>query len=386
MASKKNRTGKSNRKSPKSTGSLRARVASRVGARLSGLRPWLASHRLLSIVFGVLLLFGASLTGGYWLAQRLDSRASDATVRETLEAMKRSAGSNAAGPTQPQPKYNSIDEIPGLPRYTEFEAGQRVPTHEEKPRARPPQVASAAGVQWAWRRNAVPFADLNSRPLIAIVIDDVGLDRPRSRRAWELPGPLTMAFLPYAKELKDQLKAARAAGKEIMLHLPMEPTGRADPGPGALLVSMSDNEIGRRTAAALDGMEGYVGVNNHMGSRFTTFKPGMQTVLQQVRSRGLLFLDSRTTAQTVGEQIALEAGVPTLPRNVFLDDEETLAAVKRKLAETEGVARRLGYAVAIGHPHDVTIQALAEWLPTLQAKGFVLAPITAVLRKRNSWD
>lgn len=381
MASKKNRTGKSNRRSPKSTGSLRTRVA----ARFVVLRQWFASHRALSIVVGVLLLFGGSLTGGYWLAQRLDSRASDAMVRETLQDMKRSAGANA-GPAQPEPKYNSIDEIPGLPQYTEFEAGQRVPTHEEKPRTRPPQVASAAGAQWAWRRNAIPLADLNSRPLIAIVIDDVGLDRPRSKRAWELPGPLTMSFLPYSKELKEQVKAARAAGKEIMLHLPMEPAGRADPGPGALLVSMPDNEIGRRTAAALDGMEGYVGVNNHMGSRFTTFKPGMQTVLQQVRARGLLFLDSRTTAQTVGEQIALENGVPTLPRNVFLDDEETLAAVKRKLAETEEVARRLGYAVAIGHPHDVTIQALAEWLPTLQAKGFVLAPITAVLRKRNGWD
>ena len=171
-----------------------------------------------------------------------------------------------------------------------------------------------------------------------------------------------------------------------MLHLPMEPTGRADPGPGALLVSMSDNDIGRRTAAALDAMEGYVGVNNHMGSRFTAFKPGMQTALQQIRARGLLFLDSRTTAQTVGEQIALEVGVPTLPRNVFLDDEETLASVRRKLVETEEVARRQGYAVAIGHPHDVTLQALAEWLPTLQAKGLALAPITAVLRKRNSWD
>lgn len=378
MASRKNRTGKSNRRSPKTADSLRARV----GAWFGAVRQWFASHRAASIVVGVLVLFGASLSGGYWLAQRLDSKASDAMVRETLQDMKRSA----SAPAQPEPKYNSIDEIPGLPRYTEFDPGQRVPTHEEKPRTRPPQAASAAGVQWAWRRNAIPFADLNSRPLIAIVIDDVGLDRPRSKRAWDLPGPLTMSFLPYAKDLREQVKAARANGKEIMLHLPMEPAGRADPGPGALLVSMPDNEIGRRTAAALDGMEGHVGVNNHMGSRFTTFKPGMQTVLQQIRARGLLFLDSRTTAQTVGEQIALDAGVPTLPRNVFLDDEETLVAVKRKLAETEEVARRLGYAVAIGHPHDVTIQALAEWLPTLQAKGFALAPITAVLRKRNGWD
>lgn len=354
--------------------------------RLRVAGAWIGRHRWWAAIVAILLMFGGSLFGGYWLAQRLDSRASEATVRDTLQDMKRTADSGAQ-PSQPQPKYASIDEIPGLPRYTELDPGQRVPTHEEKPRRAPPQVAAAANsAQAAWRRNAIPFADLNSRPLVAIVIDDVGLDRPRSKRAWELPGPLTMSFLPYSKDLREQIKAARAYGKEIMLHLPMEPSGRADPGPGALLVSMSDNDIGRRTAAAPDAMEGYVGVNNHMGSRFTTFKPGMQTALQQIRARGLLFLDSRTTAQTVGEQIALEIGVPTLPRNVFLDDEETLASVKRKLAETEEVARRQGYVVAIGHPHEVTLQALAEWLPTLQAKGFALAPITAVLRKRDGWD
>jgi polysaccharide deacetylase 2 family uncharacterized protein YibQ len=327
-----------------------------------------------------LLLFGASLAGGYWLAQRLDSRATDVQVRDTLEDMRRSA--TAAPP--PDPKYASIDEI--LPKYTELEPGQRVPTHEEKPRSRAPQVAAASGPQPAWRRNAVPFADLNSRPLVAIVIDDVGLDRARSRRAWELPGPLTMSFLPYAKDLREQASAARARGKEIMLHLPMEPAGRGDPGPGALLVSMTDNEIGRRSAAAMDGYDGYVGVNNHMGSRFTTFKPGMQTVLQQAKARGLMFLDSRTTAQTIGDQLAQELGVASMSRNVFLDDEESVAAVRRKLAETEDLARRQGYVVAIGHPHEATLQALAEWLPTLQAKGLVLAPASAVLRKRNGWD
>lgn len=383
MASRKNRSRKSNRKSPKSPDSLRTRV----GARLSHALAWIGGHRWLAAIVVVVALFGGSLSGGYWLAQRLDTRASEATVRDTLQDMKRTADSGAQPAPPAQPKYASIDEIPGLPRYTELDPGQRVPTHEERPRKAPPQVAAGANSQQAaWRRNAIPFADLNSRPLVAIVIDDVGLDRPRSKRAWELPGPLIMSFLPYSKDLREQIKAARAHGKEIMLHLPMEPAGRADPGPGALLVSMSDNDIGRRTAAALDAMEGYVGVNNHMGSRFTTFKPGMQTALQQIRARGLLFLDSRTTAQTVGEQIALEVGVPTLPRNVFLDDEETLASVKRKLVETEEVARRQGYVVAIGHPHEATLQALAEWLPTLQAKGFALAPISAVLRKRNGWD
>ncbi len=171
-----------------------------------------------------------------------------------------------------------------------------------------------------------------------------------------------------------------------MLHLPMEPTGRNDPGPGALLVSMSDAEIRQRTAAALDSFDGFAGVNNHMGSRFTAFRPGMETALRQMKPRGLMFLDSRTTAQSVGDQTAQELGVPAIVRHVFLDDDESVEAVRRKLAEAEAVARRQGFVVAIGHPHEATLQALAEWLPTVHGKGLALAPATAVLRKRNGWD
>ena len=171
-----------------------------------------------------------------------------------------------------------------------------------------------------------------------------------------------------------------------MLHLPMEPNGRSDPGPNALLVSLSDGELRQRTKAALDSFEGYAGVNNHMGSRFTAFRPGMETVLRQFRARGLMFLDSRTTPQSVGDQMAQEMGLPSIVRHVFLDDDESLDAVRRKLAETEAVARRQGFVVAIGHPHEATLQALAEWLPSLQSKDLALAPATAVLRKRNGWD
>ena len=123
-----------------------------------------------------------------------------------------------------------------------------------------------------------------------------------------------------------------------------------------------------------------------MGSRFTAFRPGMETVLRQLKGRGLMFLDSRTSAQSVGDQLAQEMGVPSIARHVFLDDEETLDSVRRKLAETESIARRQGFVVVIGHPHEVTLQALGEWLPGLQGKGLALAPSTAVLRKRNGWD
>jgi polysaccharide deacetylase 2 family uncharacterized protein YibQ len=373
MASRKNRSRNSNRKSPKAGAGWRDRLA----WRWRGLVDWVERHRWPSIAIGFVVLFFASIGGGYWVANKLDALDRDRLARDTLNEMKRDAG--------PQ-KYASIDQIPDLPRYEE--QGAAVQTHEEKPRpaAKPTQTAAASNELPAWRRNAVPFRDLNSRPLIAIVIDDVGLDRPRSRRAWELPAPVTLSFLPYAKDLREQAKAARARGNELMLHMPMEPTGRADPGPNAILVSLSDSEIRQRVTADLDSFDGYVGVNNHMGSRFTAFKPGMETVIRILKARSLLFLDSRTTNQSVGDQLAQELGVPSINRNVFLDDDESIGAVRKKLAETEEVARRQGFAVAIGHPHEATLQALTEWLPGLAGKGFAQAPLSAALRKRNGLD
>ena len=376
MASRKNRSGKANRRSPKAASG----VADRLRRLGTAAVAWIDAHRWHSIALGMLLLFTGSLMVGYWLAERLEMRDGDRVARDTLQEMKRGASSDSG------PRYARIEDIPGLPQYTDAEPGRPRATVEEKPRARPQQLAAAASSVETWRRNALPFADLNSRPLVAIVIDDVGIDRPRSKRAWELPGPLTMSFLPYAKDLAEQARIARGRGHELMLHLPMEPSGRNDPGPNALLVSLSDGELRQRTQTALDSFEGYAGVNNHMGSRFTAFRPGMETVLRQFRSRGLMFLDSRTTPQSVGDQVAQEIGLPGIVRHVFLDDDESLDSVRRKLAETEAVARRQGFVVAIGHPHEATLQALAEWLPGLPGKGLALAPATAVLRKRNGWD
>jgi polysaccharide deacetylase 2 family uncharacterized protein YibQ len=357
-----------------------------VRQRWDGVVAWAHGHRWHSLIAILLVLFGLSVLGGYWFARRLDRGQGDNVARELLDDMKRSAANS-----EPAPRYARIEDLPGLPKYTEAQPDE-ARTVEEKPRpARPQQLAAAASSSettnpQTWRRNALPFTDLNSRPLVAIVIDDVGLDRPRSKRAWELPGPLTMSFLPYANDLGEQARTARAHNKELMLHLPMEPTGRQDPGPGALLVSLPDSELRQRALVALDSFDGYAGVNNHMGSRFTAFRPGMETVLRQLKARGLMFLDSRTTPQSVGDQVGQEIGVPTIVRHVFLDDDESLDAVRHKLAETEAVARRQGFVIAIGHPHEATLQALSEWLPTVQGKGMALAPATAVLRKRNGWD
>ncbi len=239
--------------------------------------------------------------------------------------------------------------------------------------------------QPAWLRFAVvPPALEPGKPLVAVVIDDMGLDRPRSMRVVDLPGPLTLSYLPYAKELATQTALARLRGHELMVHIPMEPMGSADPGPNALRIGMDEVELRQRLVDDLSQFEGFVGINNHMGSRFTATRASMSVVLGELKKRGLLFLDSRTTAQSVGATMAGEMGVPSVSRNVFLDDDMSSDNVAHQLAELERIARKQGYAVAIGHPHDNTIAALASWLPRLRERGFILVPLSTIVRQHGA--
>ena len=234
-----------------------------------------------------------------------------------------------------------------------------------------------------WLKNALPMPDPRGRPMIAVVIDDVGLDRRRGERALRLPGAVTLSLLPYAPEVAQQAVAARALGHEIMLHMPMEPESpRIDPGPHALRTADTASQILHELDWGLDQFGGYVAVNNHMGSRFTRDPEGMRVVLEALKERGLFFLDSRTTGASVGARLARELGLPHLERDVFLDNIDTLEEVTARLAEAERVARRDGYAIAIGHPHDATLDALEHWLPQAQARGLALVPISAVMRLR----
>jgi len=235
-----------------------------------------------------------------------------------------------------------------------------------------------------WLKRAVPAPDAAGRPIIAIVIDDLGLDRARSSRAIALPGPLTLAWLAYADDLAAQTTAATNAGHELFLHLPMEPLDSSnDPGPNALLVGMSSREIRRIVRVGLDRVPSIVGVNNHMGSRFTADRAGMAVVLTTVKEADLVFLDSRTTGDSVAGPLAALFGMPFAARDVFLDDDRDTASVAQRLADVERVAREQGSAIAIGHPADVTLDALEAWLPSLSERGFVLVPVSAVVQARQ---
>ncbi len=308
----------------------------------------------------------------------------------------------------PPPTFITIPDAPLFPEPTGAPAGEPVRAYEEalpgdvyvapaRPReggagqhfggpavpSPPPAARVAPGEPAAlrpWRRFAAVAPETGGRPMIAVVIDDMGIDRKRSARVIGFRGPLTLSFLAYADDLGTQTAAAAAAGHELLVHLSMEPdSATVDPGPNVLMSGLEPGELRRRLRWGLSRFEAYVGINNHMGSRFTADAAGMTVVMEEIKSRGLLFLDSRTTDKTVAAALARRAGVPFAERNIFLDHVDDVATVQGRLAELERLARRTGFAVAIGHPRDATLTALAAWLEEVEGRGFVLVPLTAVV-------
>ena len=236
-----------------------------------------------------------------------------------------------------------------------------------------------------WQQNAVAVAPAAGKPMIAIVLDDVGVNRRGAQKAISLPAPLTLAFMTYADDLAKMSAEARQQGHELMLHVPMQPVSETmDPGPNVLRDDLPAAELVQRLGWGLARFDGYVGINNHMGSRFTASPEGMALVMRELKARGLLFLDSLTAGNSVAGEAAARSGVPYAVRDVFLDNEpDDLAAIHRQLAILEQTARARGYAIGIGHPHDGTVTALQQWIPEMQARGFALVPISAIVRHRQ---
>jgi uncharacterized protein len=326
----------------------------RAGKRIY--RRHIARHRHV-VVVGLLVLVGCGL-----LLATLSGRHGDRTPNPSTARLPAVLGEPVTPPEKP--------------------AQSARPTEEavlHSPPALPPPVAARP----AWLRYAVPAPPTGNRPLVAIVFDDLGLDRARTAEATRLRGPLTMSFMTYAGDLGEQTEAARRAGHELFLHVPMEAVDRhADPGPHGLFTALSREENLARLRWGLGRIAGFVGINNHMGSRFTSDAYSMIPVMEELRARGLVFLDSRTSPSSAGIRLAVAYGVPHAARDVFLDDDQTPAAIARQFARLEQAARQHGSAIAIGHPHDTTIASLMAWLTQLGEKGLALVPVSAVVRHR----
>lgn len=215
---------------------------------------------------------------------------------------------------------------------------------------------------------------------LAIVLDDAGYSEGVVSSLSLLPLQVAVAVLPNAPASSAVAEALRGQGRELLLHMPMEPEGNggADPGEDALVVGLEPEQVRMRLEKALAVVGPVAGVNNHMGSRATSNRDLMAQVMRVLAGRGLYFLDSRTSPATVAATLAREAGIRTLRRDVFLDVVEDEGAVRSALATAASLARSKGQAVAIGHVHPLTLRVLQEELPRLS--GVTLVKPSALAR------
>lgn len=236
-----------------------------------------------------------------------------------------------------------------------------------------------------WVRFARPFDPEEKRPRIAIVLTDLGKSQAASNAAIQnLGGAITLAFSPYADNLTQWVALARAAGHEVLLNVPMEPADfpATDPGPQTLLTTLSARQNLERLDGLLGRAQGYVGIATAAGSRFTTSADAMRPVVDRMFQRGLLLLDSRTAQNSLAARVADDVGVPRVYADRIIDTEASRPAIDRALADLERIARQNGVAVGIGQPFPVTFERLINWLALVENRGFVIAPVSAVVNRQ----
>ena len=215
----------------------------------------------------------------------------------------------------------------------------------------------------------------------AIVIDDLGAEPEPAQKLLALPYPLTYSILPYLRSSHATAEDVHRAGREVMLHLPMEaePGPHPSPGEGVIRIGMSEAETLRVLRNDLAAIPFVGGVNNHMGSRATENRTLMTGVMKVLAERRLYFIDSRTTSASVALHAARRQGIPSFYRSVFLDDEENVSYTLGQLRLFCHVVQEQGAALAIGHPHPTTIAALAQFLPEFDRANIELVPASRLV-------
>ncbi len=219
------------------------------------------------------------------------------------------------------------------------------------------------------------------RPRVAIIIDDLGQDLATARDLLDINLQLTFSVMPHTENARQVAELAHRRGREVMLHIPMEPINYpvADPGADALFVGMSRKTVQEKVRSYLQQVPHVAGANNHMGSRYTEVQPDMSAVLDVLRSKQLFFVDSRTSARSVAAGAARQAGVSFAARDVFLDNVRDVEAIAREVRKLAGLARRRGQAIGICHPYPQTIAALRREAGLLRSQGVEVVPASSLV-------
>jgi polysaccharide deacetylase 2 family uncharacterized protein YibQ len=292
-----------------------------------------------------------------------------------------------AEPIAEPPKYQTLaDEVEVMP-YFDFSAtipqpDAFVPPDETVKELAKPEAEIPSPEKESWKAPE-PVLRPGDNPKLVIIIDDMGLSRGYTQDIIDLPAPLTLAFLPYAERLEEFTIPAKNKGHELIIHVPMEPTNPdLDLGPHGLRTAMAKEDFKAILRDNIfNAFDGYVGINNHMGSKLTQDTQAMGWVMEELGERNLFFVDSKTIASSIAAKTAAQYNVPFAERDVFLDHYDTIDSVRKALHQLELVAMRKGFGIAIGHPKGHTVKALQEWMPDAAARGFEFVPVSAVIFK-----
>ncbi len=255
-------------------------------------------------------------------------------------------------------------------------------------------------IMGGWISNTAVFAATppdqpthSHQPAIGIIIDDMGNLEQRDKRALQLPGPVTFAFLPHTPHARKLAELAHQLNKEVMLHLPMQPIENDKVDPGALTLHMTARQFEQQLTLDFAAIPHIVGINNHMGSLLTQHPGHMQWLMTELNKRkNLYFVDSYTSKNSIAQQLANENQIPNMRRDVFLDHDRNPDTIRFHLQRLINKARKNGTALAIGHPFPETIAVLKEELPKLRAQGIILLPVsqlvhrTLTLKRSTSWQ
>lgn len=200
-------------------------------------------------------------------------------------------------------------------------------------------------------------------PKVAVVIDDIGENLSILKGLVRLDFPVTLAVWPNATHTRAAVEIILQKRRDLIIHFPMEPRGypRYNPGNDALFAKMSDDEIQHQIAASVAKIPEAIGVNNHMGSRFTELDHQMKVALSAFKQHGLFFLDSLTSGKSIARSASQKADIPFYERDIFIDNVKDVNAIIHQLKKAENVARKRGFAIAIGHPYRETLSALKQW-------------------------
>lgn len=223
---------------------------------------------------------------------------------------------------------------------------------------------------------------LGDSPRIAIIIDDLGYHLANGKRAIALPGTISFSFLPGSPRARALADQAHAAGREVLLHLPLQADSiNQNVEPSEINLDMSQARVGTAFREALAAVPHVVGINSHRGSLLTRHPGHMMWLMQEIAKREqLFFIDSYTTHHSVALQIAEESGVDATRRDVFLDPDRSPETVAREFERMKEVARQRGQVVAIGHPYPSTLELLERELPRLAEEGFELVNVSEIVR------